>query len=429
MVGLSTAAGRFQRALTGSAPADAEIVDLVRLARALPPLATFTPAPEPEFVDRLGVRLREAAVARAGDLAARPVSPARPDDVATAPGGASPTPHTPRRPDRPRVVRLSGAFARRSLGAVAAAAVVLAGVGAASRSALPGDLLYPVKGALDSAAVSLASQGYQRGQTRLAQAQMHIGELRALLTDDPVDPADVAVAVDAVTDSVTAATAQFALDAARTHSDRSRLALPDFAARALPQLDALRSAIPEAVRPAFDELVALLTGLSVPPGAGQVPTLPTGGIAPRPTAPAAPTGLPTGLPTGTVATPPAPAGGSATPVTAPGGTSSNRPATSTTSPLVTLTVPVPTLPLPSVTVPTVPLPTLTATVPLTTVTATVPLPTISVGDTVRILGGSLAGLTGKVVAVDEQHGTVTVAVTVLGLTNRVTLPLSGVALL
>ncbi|MEO7070168.1 MAG: KOW motif-containing protein, partial [Nostocoides sp.] len=51
-----------------------------------------------------------------------------------------------------------------------------------------------------------------------------------------------------------------------------------------------------------------------------------------------------------------------------------------------------------------------------------PPPPVAVGDTVKVLAGTLIGLTGKITAVDPTTKVATVAVSVLGLTQSVVLP-------
>jgi hypothetical protein len=313
------------------------------------------PGPDRDFVTSLGVQLREEAHRRA----------------AASPAAAPTEPGSPVR----RLRLLPGGRALRWAGGLVAAALLVFGVlGIASRQALPGDLLYPVKQLLDRIAVEVSGSHYDKGMTWLAQAEQHIGEAKQLVDRGAPPADDVTTAYTSATTAVRNAERELALDWQENHSDRARLALPDFAATAIPLLDAARPEVPEASVPSWQRLRDLLapyarmerTGSITPPGVD--PTAPsTDGAT-----------LPTGLPTGT-ATPPV--GG--TPTSTPGVTPPVLP--TATGPLPTVSVPLPTatVPLPTATVPlpTVSIPLPTVSVPLTSLTlpsATIPLPTVSV---------------------------------------------------
>jgi hypothetical protein len=213
------------------------------------------------------------------------------------------------------MVLVAGKGLRVVVGATASVLLVAAMVGVSSRSALPGSLLYPVKQVLNSAAVQLAGSEDDRGMTLLSQAQADIGDARALVERDRAlaDPASVNQALMSAYDS--AKTGQRALlgQFDRTRNAATLIAVQDFAARAMPQLNALRVQVPAGSRAEVEALIALVHqaqttlapkiavcgqpcaalgggGLgSSPPSAsspGPSPTLPAGGL-PIP-------GLPTG---------------------------------------------------------------------------------------------------------------------------------------
>lgn len=359
-------ADRFEAVVSGAEAGPSELTTtenadldlLVRLARTIPPASAVVPGPDADFVTALGVRLREEAHRRPAAVPVPEAAPAPARRLRLLPAG--------------RILRWTG-------GLVAAALIALSVLGVASRQALPGDLLYPVKQLLDRIAVQVSGSHYDKGMTWLAQAEQHIGEARQLIeSDDPSTTPHVTSAYDSAANAVRNAEREFALDWQQQQSDRSRLALPDFAATALPLLDAARPDVPEASVPSWQALRDLLapyalmerTGTITPPGV--TPTgLPTGG---------ATVTLPTVAPTGSV-TPTV--GGSAT--STPGLPSPSAPLPTASVPLPTVSVPLPTatIPLPTVSVPlptvSVPLPTVTlpsATIPLPTVS--VPLPTVSV---------------------------------------------------
>ena len=90
-------------------------------------------------------------------------------------------------------------------------------------------------------AVQLAGSDFDRGQTYLAQAQEHISDARDL-TDQPTRPGvgEVNLALRQAIDSVRQG--QRSLDAAyaQNGNPQALIAMRDFTARALPQVEALR---------------------------------------------------------------------------------------------------------------------------------------------------------------------------------------------
>ncbi|WP_270887290.1 DUF5667 domain-containing protein [Pedococcus sp. 5OH_020] len=240
---LNRAADRFQRALEGERVTDAQLTELLRTSRQLVDLRHTAPTPDQAFVARLHERLMSEAAAMPAPSAAA----AR----RAAAGRASAR-------SAPVVVLVGRGVPRLVAGAVASAVLVGGVVGVASRSALPGDALYPVKGWIDGVAVRLADDDFDRGQTFLAQAQEHISDARELSSRDRADHDDVDVALQAAIDSVR--NGQRALDASytRTADPRALVAMRDFTARALPQVDALRTEAPVESLPLVARLEAML---------------------------------------------------------------------------------------------------------------------------------------------------------------------------
>jgi hypothetical protein len=233
----------LQRALEGEQVARTDIAALVAVAFAVSSVDSSGLAPRPEFIAELRDRLMSADVA---DLEASAPSAAPESE----PQGDATVLHLPRRAFR--------------LVAAAAAAVVLiaTALGFASRSALPGDLLYPVKQVLDRAAVQLSGSRFDEGLTHLAQAQQHISEARDLLDRPDSDAAEVAQALDAASDSFVRADA-ILQDVYRTEQRPDALTeLADFVGQALPQVEAMDSRIPTPARPAYERLRDLLDGSS-----------------------------------------------------------------------------------------------------------------------------------------------------------------------
>jgi hypothetical protein len=236
------AADRLQRALEGGQTTDAETARLARTARALASVPATSGAPRPEFV----AELRERLLAEAATL-----------PVAARAGGSAPAERTGRR-SGPVVVVVGRGLPRALAGAAASVLVVGSVVGVASRSAIPGSALYPVKGWLDSVAVQMAGSELDRGLTHLSQAEEHIGDTRELV-DRRVD--DGEPYVESLQNAVLAVRAgQRDLGRAfdETGNPQALIAIRDFASRARPQVEALRPEVPAAALPVLGELEALL---------------------------------------------------------------------------------------------------------------------------------------------------------------------------
>ncbi len=239
----SPAATAFERALGGDRVTDAEIARLVATTHALASAATAAPTPRPEFV----TALRERLVAEARSMPVR--SPAQARAASEARTAAR---------TKPVVLVVGGGLSRALVGAAASAVAVGAVVGVASRSALPGAALYPVKGWLDSVAVQMAGSPYDRGMTRLAQAQEHLSDARSLADQGSRDAADYTEALRGATSSLRHAQRDLDAAFAEGRGPRSLLALRDFPARAEPQVEALRTEVPGGALPALRELQSLL---------------------------------------------------------------------------------------------------------------------------------------------------------------------------
>jgi hypothetical protein len=242
---ISRPADRFQRALEGERISDEQLAALVATSQHLVAVGSRAPgaAPDPDFVVALRQRLMaEAALLPTPSPAAAKAAASR---RAAARGG-------------PLVVVVGRGLPRALAGAAASALVVGSIVGIASRSAVPGDSLYAVKGWLDGVAVRLADSDFDRGTTHLSQAQTHISDARDLADRSQPDAGDINTALQDAIDSVRAG--QRDLDTAwvETGNPQALLALRDFTARALPQIDALRTEVPPASLPRLGELEDLL---------------------------------------------------------------------------------------------------------------------------------------------------------------------------
>jgi hypothetical protein len=235
----SPAAERLQRALEAAAPG--EIGGLAETARAVTALRSSVGTPSPGFAEGLRARLLDEV---ASSWAAGP--PAR-----------TPAPQ-PFRRSRPAIAFVGRGLPRLAAGALASALAVATVVGVAAQGSLPGGALYPVKGWLDAVAVQLAGSDYERGLTRLAQAEEHIADARALSLRGEAVPEDVIAAITSATASVRDGQDDLAASFEKTGNPQAIVALRDFSARARPQVDALRPDVPAAALPALHELSAVL---------------------------------------------------------------------------------------------------------------------------------------------------------------------------
>ena len=223
---LNRSADRFQRALEGERPGDEKLEPLLETSRRLLSVGAPAPGPDAEFVAALRVRL----MAEARTLPA----PASPASRATA----------ARRPAAPVVVVVGRGLPRALAGAAASALLIGGVVGVASRTAVPGESLYPVKGWIDGVAVRLATSDYERGLTYLGQAQEHISDSRQLASRPDPDGHDIDVALAAAASAVQGGQRALDRDYASTGNPQALLAERDFTARALPQVEALRTEVP-----------------------------------------------------------------------------------------------------------------------------------------------------------------------------------------
>jgi hypothetical protein len=251
----SKRADLLERGIQGLPSPDPEVRRLVWTVGRIPALTSPACAPGDEFVSALGLRLRAEALT----LPARQVDPvsgrsrgrAKAERQATGARGSG---------ARPTVFVIGRGLPRALVGATAALLLVGAVVGGTSRFALPGGLLYPVKQVLDSAAVQLAGSDFDRGMTLLSQAQEHISDVGALVRRDGAgaDPTSVDQALASAYDAVGVGQQALLGEFDRTGNTQALLGVQDFAARALPQLSALRPLVPAASRPDVDALIALL---------------------------------------------------------------------------------------------------------------------------------------------------------------------------
>lgn len=163
---------------------DGELTDLVALGirlRTAPPPAEA----DPEF--RVGLRAMLVAAAERDGIDTKPAADAHPAPSRSARRSFLTGPNA--RQARARVAVLAG---------VAAGAVVLSGISAASENAVPGDPLYGVKRSTERAQLALATSDLSRGQLFLNFARTRLAEA-VVLRSDPLGFAAVLDDMDADT--------------------------------------------------------------------------------------------------------------------------------------------------------------------------------------------------------------------------------------
>ncbi|GAB2629203.1 hypothetical protein GCM10027270_16200 [Nocardioides ginkgobilobae] len=223
-----------------------ELLDVVATLRTAP-----APAARPEFVADLRERLMAAA---AEELVQ--VAPAAPQRLTITPTRS------------PRERRL----------AIAVGGVALVGattsMAVAAQSALPGDVLYPLKRALENAQTGVRVDDAARGASLLANARGRLAEVDELTRSE--EGQDIVAIEQTLADFAAQATEASDLllaDYAETGSESSIEELQDFTAQSLAALEELSAVLPSVAQEALiqaGELLAQIaqTALSLCPSCG-----------------------------------------------------------------------------------------------------------------------------------------------------------------
>jgi hypothetical protein len=213
-------------------PGDPRYDDLLRLVGTL--RETSPAAPRPEFVADLRERLMSAA------------------DTALVPTDAT---RAPNETDRLTLPARRPARERRIAAAVGGLALVGAttSMAMAAQDALPGDVLYPVKRAMENAQTGIQIGEGEKGVTLLTNASGRLDEVGALSEDaGGADTAAIADTLGVFTDQASEASDLLLADYAERGDSASISQLRDFTAASLEQLAALEPQVPDAAQ---DELV------------------------------------------------------------------------------------------------------------------------------------------------------------------------------
>jgi len=200
--------------------------------------------PSPEFV----AGLRE-------DLLERARLELAPDRLVAAHGRRAPKPARAARrgPGRDRWV---------AAGIAAAALTVASATGAvASRDALPGEALYPLKRAIEDSQVALQADDGDRGRSLLAHASDRLDELDRLAAAGSTDTSLVVSTVADFRDQADAGTSVLLRSYAADPRPETVDGVRAFAAAATDRLAGVRDALPTGADPAVEEALADLADL------------------------------------------------------------------------------------------------------------------------------------------------------------------------
>lgn len=254
-------AAEFEALVEGTSrtPADDTSAELLELVGALRELGEpgRRPEPRPEFVADLRERLLVAA--RVELVAEDPVV----KQLTVRPG----------RTGRDR--RLSVALAGFALvGAGSSVAV-------ASQGALPGETLYPVKRALESAETGIATSESGRGAQLLENARTRLDEVESLAADGSPDVAAVEETLDDFAAQATEASDLLLADYQATGETQQAQELRDFAADGIETLGSLDSRLPEEAHDSVVEAAQVL--FTIDAAVGQLCPTCKGGVTEIPT--------------------------------------------------------------------------------------------------------------------------------------------------
>lgn len=229
----------FARAVDGGRTDDEWLARLAGLTTELRRLPRQPLRPDDDFRADLRTRLLAEAEARRAVREHLP-PPRRPADAD--------------RPHRPRATRIAA-------GALAATLLGGTGVALASTTALPGELLYPVKRGVEQVRLTLAAGDAARGSTELDLARTRLDEAEMLLleADSGAGTARTVAALDEFTAAATTGTRHL-LDAYAADGDTEHLdEVVTFVRDSVPRLERMRLEAPPEVDAAIADALTALT--------------------------------------------------------------------------------------------------------------------------------------------------------------------------
>lgn len=226
----------FHEAWSGRAPRDEHIAELVRFAEHLCESAVVEPSTR--FRDSLRTQLMAEA-----------------ETVLVTQPGSSRTPAAPvsrRRPLRRRVAALTAAL-------VASAGVV--GLVASSASAVPGEMLYPIKRTVETVELQLHRDDASRGKLQLAQASERLAEARELSAKGSSENL-IAKTLDDFASQASSGSSSLFDDFTDSGEEQSIRTVNDFAAEATADLSTLSPELPAGAGASFDAATAAISELA-----------------------------------------------------------------------------------------------------------------------------------------------------------------------
>ena len=226
----------FEEAWSGRAPGDKHIAELVRFAEALCEAAVAEPTPM--FRESLRTHLLTEAETVLVPMAAKvQVAPAR---------------ETRTRPVRRRIAGLTAAM-------VASAGMV--GIVASSASAVPGEMLYPVKRSVESVELALHRDEGSRGSFQLRQAAERLAEARELSANGASETLIAETLEDFATQAESGSAALFS-DFTGNGEQESIRTVNDFAVASTATLSALSAQLPPGADDSFEAATATISDLA-----------------------------------------------------------------------------------------------------------------------------------------------------------------------
>ena len=225
----------FEEAWSGRAPGDDHIAELVRFAEALCEAAVAEPTPM--FRDSLRTQLMTEAETALVPMPAKVQAAAPVREV---------------RPMRRRIAGLTAAM-------VASAGIV--GIVTSSASAVPGEMLYPVKRSVESVELALHRDDASRGSFQLRQASERLAEARELSANGASETLIADTLDDFASQAEAGSTALFS-DYTDSGEQKSIRTVNNFAVEATAILSALSSHLPPGADDSFDAATAAISDLA-----------------------------------------------------------------------------------------------------------------------------------------------------------------------
>ncbi|WP_332664186.1 DUF5667 domain-containing protein [Aeromicrobium sp.] len=226
----------FEEAWSGRhTPDDEHIAELVRFAEALCEAAVAEPSPM--FRDSLRSRLMVEAETV----------------LVPMPATTRPAPVRETHPVRRRVAGLTAAM-------VACAGVV--GIVASSASAVPGEMLYPVKRTVESVELTLHRDDASRGSFQLRQASERLAEARELSAKSGSTDLIAKTLEDFSSQAESGSTSLFS-DFTGNGEKKSIRVVNDFAIESTAGLSALSSQLPPGAADSFEAATATISDLAI----------------------------------------------------------------------------------------------------------------------------------------------------------------------